>query len=551
MRTLQLLEGHHKKLAEILRFQHEHPSSAAVAAETTASPALTSGLNAQPTTKPTAWTQDAQQQPPRLSGNTRLPTRETSSIASNLASARGIPSQPRRASPASPTLSSQQAGARMTESPTKSRTGESRLRGTQSQGTKDRSGRVSAPKQPWSPSNVSPTDITSRQVLPPEAVESSRQKERASVAEEPFQRFYSTFEGLISKLSAPLAFAGLPLGADVSGQADSTRRKSSAETKLDHRHAMPDRSSGSTEQDVNKLFSKSALRAIRDSTGGGTGSTSESFYVVPTTGGTVSYAGILTRAEKEARRRSVDEGDEEDFVDARETPSSPEMRHSMTKGRAGRGADKLTTPQSPKTMEELQMENQALKHLSDTMSKRLHMWEVNAQSSSMALQQSLRAMHHVSPENHHQPSGSTVTSPVTPLPATSGTDHEQRIKELEDIVRSNEKELGQVGRENEKLRDVLGRYRERWEKLKEGAKTRRAETQAGQQRQPQQQSQHQPSRSRNKDENEANQVTPTTLPPPTTTATKTQEDPENASTKTDTETGNEGPESESKGNSDN
>ena len=352
-------------------------------------------------------------------------------------------------------------------------------------------------------------------------------------------------------MSAPLAFAGLPLGADASGQADSTRRKSSAETKLDHRHAMPDRSSGSTEQDVNKLFSKSALRAIRDSTGGGTGSASESFYVVPTTGGTVSYAGILTRAEKEARRHSIDEGDEEDFVDARETPSSPELRHSMTKGRAGRGADKLTTPQSPKTMEELQMENQALKHLSDTMSKRLHMWEVNAQSSSMALQQSLRAMHHVSPENHHQPSGSTVTSPITPLPATSGTDHEQRIKELEDIVQSNEKELGQVGRENEKLRDVLGRYRERWEKLKEGAKTRRAETQAGQQRQPQQQSQHQPSRSRNKDENEANQVTPTTLPPPTTTATKTQEDPENASTKTDTETGNEGPESESKENSDN
>lgn len=542
LRTLQLLEGHHKKLAEILRFQHEHPSSAAVAAET---PALTSGLNAQPSTKPTAWTQDAQQQPPRLSGNTRLPTRETSSIASNLASARGIPSQPRRASPASPTLSSQQAGARMTESPTKSRTGESRLRGTQSQGTKDRLGRVSAPKQPWSPSNVSPTDITSRQVLPPEAVESSRQKERASVTEEPFQRFYSTFEGLISKLSAPLAFAGLPLGADVSGQADSTRRKSSAETKLDNRHAMPDRSSSSTEQDVNKLFSKSALRAIRDSTGGGTGSTSESFYVVPTTGGTVSYAGILTRAEKEARRHSIDEGDEEDFVDARETPSSPEMRHSMTKGRAGRGADKLTTLQNPKTMEELQMENQALKHLSDTMSKRLHMWEVNAQSSSMALQQSLRAMHHVSPENQPQPSGS-ATSPITPLPASSGTDHEQRIKELEDLVRSNEKELGQVGRENEKLRDVLGRYRERWEKLKEGAKTRRAETQAGQQ-----QPQHQPSRSRSKDESEANQVVST--PPPTTTktTTKTQEDPENASTKTDTETGNEGPESESKEDSDN
>jgi hypothetical protein len=41
-------------------------------------------------------------------------------------------------------------------------------------------------------------------------------------------------------------------------------------------------------------------------------------------------------------------------------------------------------------MEELQLENQALRALSDQLS-RDSTWEVNAQSSSMALQQSLRA----------------------------------------------------------------------------------------------------------------------------------------------------------------
>lgn len=193
----------------------------------------------------------------------------------------------------------------------------------------------------------------------------------------------------------------------------------------------------------------------------------------------MSYAGILSRAEKEARRNSFEEG-EDDFVDARETPSSPELRQSF--GNASRvsrrGADKLTMLQNPKTLEELQMENQALKQLSDTLSKRLHMWEVNAQSSSMALQQSLRAMHHHNTgtsEYYPQssPAANSPTATFTAAPATSDAD--ARVKELEELVRYGEQELERVGRENDKLNKVLGRYRDRWEKLKEGAKTRRAE----------------------------------------------------------------------------
>ncbi|KAF7167681.1 hypothetical protein CNMCM5623_000928 [Aspergillus felis] len=471
-RTLQLLEQHHKKLAQILRFQHENPVS------TTSAATAQTGTGESETMKLAQTSpEQAQHQPPRLVGNTRLPARETSSIASNLASARGIPSQPRRASPVSPTVSSQQAGARMTEGPSKLKTGESRLRGTQAHNLRDRPSGVAASKQPWSPPVASPTEITSQQFVPPEAVEPGRQKTKATPSEEPFQRFYSTFEGLISRISAPLAFAGLPLGSETSTQSEAARRKSSADTKVDRHQATSDRVGQFIEPDVSKIFSRAALRAIRDSNGNAAGNTAESFYVVPTTGGTVSYAGILTRAEKEARRNSIDEADD-DFVDARETPASPELRQSLTgsRGRASRAADKLTSLHNPKTMEELQMENQALKHLSDTLSKRLHMWEVNAQSSSMALQQSLKAMHHHNgpwPDHPYGAQGSSAA--VSP---SAAMDSDQRIKELEERMRRNEKELERVRRENEKLRDVLGRYRERWEKLKEGAKTRRAEGRA-------------------------------------------------------------------------
>lgn len=311
-------------------------------------------------------------------------------------------------------------------------------------------------------------------MAPSDNAEESRITAKSPATDERFQRFYSTFEGLISKISAPLGFAGLPLGTEDAP----TSRKSPAETKLDRHHATPDRGSALAQPDVNRLFSRAALRSIRDTPGSFPANTAESFYVVPTTGGTMSYAGILTRAEKEVRRNSLEEV-EEDFVDARETPSSPEVRQSSGNIRAGRRgtADKFKNPQNPKTLEELQMENLALKQLSDTLSKRLHMWEVNAQSSSMALQQSLRAMHHhkSGPADQSIP-GSGSTSPVATLttaPAAPQTD--LRIKELEELLRRDEQELERVGRENDKLKNVLGRYRDRWEKLKEGAKTRRAE----------------------------------------------------------------------------
>lgn len=373
----------------------------------------------------------------------------------------------------SPTLSTQQAGAKMTDGPSRIRTGELRPRDAPAKNNSR------TPRQPWSPPLPSPTDITLQEVVPSNGAEPTQSKNQPSATEDSFQRFYSTFEGLISRISAPLAFAGLPLGTEDHTKNIAASQKSPAEPKLDRHQATSDRKSAPKDPDVNRLFSRAALRSISDMPSAGPGNPAESFYVVPTTGGAMSYAGILSRAEKEARRNSFEEG-EDDFVDARETPSSPELRQSIgSASRAsGRGADKLTTLQNPKTLEELQMENQALKQLSDTLSKRLHMWEVNAQSSSMALQQSLRAMHHhnTGPSEYYpqgSPAANSPTATFTVAPASSDAD--ARVKELEELVRRGEQELERVARENDKLNKVLGRYRDRWEKLKEGAKTRRAE----------------------------------------------------------------------------
>ena len=52
---------------------------------------------------------------------------------------------------------------------------------------------------------------------------------------------------------------------------------------------------------------------------------------------------------------------------------------------------------------------------------------------------------------------------------------DDRIKELEELVRRGEQKLDGAKQENEKLNKIVGKHRERWDKLKEGAKTRRAE----------------------------------------------------------------------------
>ena len=336
--------------------------------------------------------------------------------------------------------------------------------------------RLKGPDHPKDPAPARPTDTRATETLPSDSNGSAMAGLKSFANEEAFQRFYSTFEGLISKFSAPLAFASLPLGTDAAHERRLSGQKSGADTKVDRQSAAGDMSRRLKVPDMSKLVSSAALRAVKDRNGpGGSHTVAESFYVVPTAGGTISYAGILSRAEKEARRDrdrdSLDDNDD-DFVDAREEPGSPEIFHSQLKECRSSKRGKADILKGGKTMEELQLENNALRHLTDTLSRRLHMWEVNAQSSSMALHQSLRALQNhpiASPTNQISPAASTA--PDRGVPSTADTN--SRVKELEEMVRRHEKELQRVERENEKLKSVVGRYRERWEKLKEGARVRR------------------------------------------------------------------------------
>jgi predicted RNase H-like nuclease (RuvC/YqgF family) len=125
-------------------------------------------------------------------------------------------------------------------------------------------------------------------------------------------------------------------------------------------------------------------------------------------------------------------------------------------------------------MEELHLENTALKHLSDTLSKRLHMWEVNSQSSSAVLQQSIRAL-------QNSPKAVAVDAQPVSAQGQGGTDGSalKRLQELEETLKRVDAEKESVARENEKLKTVVSRYRDRWEKLKEGARVRREGTGPG------------------------------------------------------------------------
>lgn len=447
-RTLKLLEQHHEKLAQLLKFQSAHPASLPVEATHESKPLQEQ--NPTPTAGKSPSSSSYRPQalnPPSI----HTPQREIgSSIASNLASARGIPSnRQRRPSPAA-SLSAQPAEGKHLSSPRKSKLGETDSRASQ-----------------ISPSKPSDNINKPSSTPPISLAANSEPKSKGSTLpaaprnDEPFQRFYATFENLFSKLSAPLAFAGLPLNVDEPQPPPASKPSTTLSLAKPEERATAD-------PDFTKIYSKAALRAVREENGGpGSGSPfgeAESFYVVPTTGGTISYADILARAQQEAVRytgKNVNDSSstvneehlDDEFVDARETPqpASPMLTRRPKPG--------------TKTMEELTLENEALRALADHLSRRLLEFEMGAQTSSLALQRSIRAM--------QSPAASQAGGTRERAREKEG---DARVAQLEEQVRQMEREVERIGRENEKLKGVVGRYRERWEKLKEGARVRREGT---------------------------------------------------------------------------
>ncbi|KAF3916995.1 hypothetical protein ABW21_db0202443 [Orbilia brochopaga] len=349
----------------------------------------------------------------------------------------------------------------------------------------------------------------------------ARSTSPAPPKDDAFNKFYSQFEEYIDAVGNPLAFAGLPLDGDLSSM-DPALRKAVAE--------------------------KGAA---------------ESFYVVPTTGGTMSYAGILTRNQQQ--QPSVDD------------------KIGATTPAAGPKASEITI--SSKTREELELENAQLRQLTDMMAHKLHAWETSAKVNAAKMRESLQVLKetsHATPAAESEQdrgfsikprgfgrlrdlplksTGKTETqvltlpdrqtdfelpstprlaprtltlpgrsaaaadefeppktprfssgfprdfddapksrarspgpvdktrgaSPLPPSaskpralsPAPSALSDAPTMEELQAEISRLRQHESKILKENDKLKTVVGKYRDRWEKLKEGARARRAEQEAG------------------------------------------------------------------------
>lgn len=440
LRTLKLLEAHHKRLAELLKLPPDLPSQGSEedwGEKTPTEKEAVAGDQPRSDKDASESATSKAAHMPGLSQQRRNASREmSSSIANNLASARGIRSK-YRGQPLSPSMSNQQAPGNVDPHPRRdgSKAKMQNLIGTQQ-------GR---------PTWVPPMPAASKSESRSRAVSSPKVDTAAeNVDDGGYAKFYNTFGSLINKISAPLAFAGLPLIQEES----ITSEQQAAETSPPKRRSktVP---SPSLEPDLSKIYSTATMKAFAREGH----APHESFYVVPSTGHTMSYANILSYAEKEKRRLGTSahssteapaEEEDDDFVDAREVPAalSPGARRHVGKVRSER--------ELSNTIEELSMENKSLKDMLDKLAKRLHTFEASAQSSAMALAESYRLMRPSSPNATKHDDGAHRSS-----------------QEIEEQLASVTKQMERLEKDNRKMQKTLEKYREKWELLKAGAKARR------------------------------------------------------------------------------
>ncbi|KAF1847528.1 uncharacterized protein K460DRAFT_280849 [Cucurbitaria berberidis CBS 394.84] len=491
LRILSLLEDHHRKLAGLIKEapRNKEKKSISITSTTRATDTSATSPPSRVSTTPPATSSPSSPTPP--TSRRRLPQ---SSIASNLAEKRGIPNATRTTSSSTVNVSGALA-TRGEQAPTPVRD----LLVQQSR--KAESGRSKdAPKHH--------VQHAPRPTSPP--------------AEDNFRRFYSAFGGVISAISAPLAFTSLPLNPTAPTPVpESAKEEKLSKTKPRTQSPEASRTVKSSIPDLAALISKPALRALREDGAPPLGP-NESFYLVPTSGGTVTYASILrdpnapTAATQDARLNPITEesgslkgSSHEEFVDAREdvgppSPTKARRPHSRESSGAGVTAQRSIPAgrgAGLKTMEELALENDTLKTLVDKQAKRIQMWETNSQNSFNALAQSFRTRgpsrvgsdpsalaHALSQGSNAVPALPSPPLPGQHPPLSPGTDIQttttttKKIAELQallanqtakvsDLMSNNE----QLAKQNEKNAQVLGRYREQWEKLKAGARKKEQE----------------------------------------------------------------------------
>ncbi|PNS15944.1 hypothetical protein CAC42_4345 [Sphaceloma murrayae] len=421
LRILKLLEDHHQKLALIIKAKDEYTRKISA---TEMKRAEEEALDNEASTAYQAMPSQVPQAPAteKITTTTFLKSRDApSSLAKDIASRRGIPqSQNRRNPSAAANLSPVQATGRMSNPPRSVVTGQA--------------ARPPAPVL---------AQLTTADVHKP--------------PDEGFSRFYSQLTtGPLSKLSSMLAFAGLPLTEPDDSPTASTT------TTVQSRPSTSARVS--TGPDVNALFSRAALKALEEQQRhpGAAFGPGESFYVIPTSGGTASYANILSKTREEIRKGDGSR-EEDEFVDAREdldavSEMDGQIRgHGQGKSRDSRGtsggAKGEASDGSTLREEELQIENAALKQILDKLSHRLQAFESHAQDASMAaLAQSM--------VSHHSHAG------------RGGAELEERMRAMEAQLEREMKEREKLGSENQKQKLVIAKYRSHWEQLKDSARAR-------------------------------------------------------------------------------
>ncbi|KAI0158834.1 hypothetical protein BJ166DRAFT_614532 [Pestalotiopsis sp. NC0098] len=476
LRTLRLLEQHHQRLSELLRAPLERAKLQQTASEDATQATEEKGEPAASESSSHAYSGDEPSHPaaaekinqpmPTLPKQQRYPARDLgASIASNLASARGIPRSKYRSQPLNPSVSNTEVPGNVAHTIQKSGSGSKSKMQSMIEHA-DRPG-------PSAPGRISRQGSLERRSSDGDRTLSKTRDSPSSSQDGGFSNFYSAFGSIINRISAPLAFAGLPLiSEDQVQESASTAPAPAPEPQVQKRIRHKASATVSVEPDLNKLISKAAMNALnRDGR-----FATDSFYVVPTSGHTASYASILSYADKEKRRMeasvlgelsNVAEEDEDDFVDAKESqgPPSPGLRRKTGKSRSDKELNNV--------VEELYLENKSLKDMLDKLSKRLHAFESMSQNSGMRLAESMRLMRPASPN----------TPAVKPAASGSSSTGDEvlrkRTMELEDQMALFNKQIEDLQKDNTKLRAYLDRYREKWDQLRAGAKARRAATQGG------------------------------------------------------------------------
>ncbi|KAA8908933.1 hypothetical protein FN846DRAFT_944066 [Sphaerosporella brunnea] len=407
-RTLELLVKEHMRWAERLKRQAEAPAPLETVTEG-GSESESEPSSSKPVlpSYPFANTSGTPHYPARLQ-------KSTSSLATNLANARGIPQQPRSAAAITTNASSRRRQEPQTES---------------------------------AKPTTSPLSL-----MPPDQLPSSPTQATTDAS---FSKFYNSLNSLVAKIGSPftasLAFTGLPVGTGPNDN-EVTANVLPKAWRARNRHL--DLGLGNNRNNE-----------------GNTGS--ESFYVVPYSGGTATYANVARRADTK----------EDDTKPLRSRRDEEDARYA--------GHDK--------TLEELQLENVTLRRTLEQLSRNMSKWQRKTRESEKELKSSIMALSksgaaskgindilsqaqrrswlHVPNEEEEDETYSEgrrigEMELIKEEARERVLELDERVKALEYELRDKDIELERMNRENEKLRKTVQKFKERWDALREGAKKR-------------------------------------------------------------------------------